>query len=146
MIPPFEPGTGNLPPGVHQATWGEIQKRYGGTDRRRLLLAGLHAGLASLARAGCHRAYIDGSFVTRKKQPNDFDVCYEADGMDAELLEDALRDVRPPRAAQKHRYRGEFIPVYMPGQILGRSLFQFFQKDRSGSEKGIIEIDLRNFR
>lgn len=41
MIPPFDPAGGNLPPGVHPATWDEIVARYGSTPHRLRLLAGL---------------------------------------------------------------------------------------------------------
>jgi hypothetical protein len=50
MIPPFGP-TGNLPPGVHQATWQEFAGRFGGTPHRRRLLGGLKAAIDSLREA-----------------------------------------------------------------------------------------------
>ncbi len=37
MIPEFDPA-GNLPAGIHEATWHEIATRYGGTAHRRRLL------------------------------------------------------------------------------------------------------------
>lgn len=74
MMPPFD-ATGNLPPGIHEATWEEFVARYGATSRRLTLLAGLKAALDALRTAGCQRAYIDGSFVTNKAIPGDFDGC-----------------------------------------------------------------------
>ena len=41
VIPPFDPATGNLPAGVHDATWDEFVARYGHTSHRLRLLAGL---------------------------------------------------------------------------------------------------------
>jgi transcriptional regulator with XRE-family HTH domain len=41
MIPPFEPSTGLLPPGIHDATWEELVARFGWTPHRLSLLAGL---------------------------------------------------------------------------------------------------------
>ncbi len=65
MIPDFAE-SGNLPPGMHSAVWDELETRYGGTPRRRILLQGLREGLRALQAAGCQRAYIDGSFVTER--------------------------------------------------------------------------------
>ncbi|HEU0178347.1 MAG TPA: hypothetical protein VFV58_29130 [Blastocatellia bacterium] len=74
MIPNFDEA-GNLPCGVHWASWREFDKRFGVNRRRRKLLKGLQLALASLRAAGCRIVYIDGSFVTTKKMPNDFDAC-----------------------------------------------------------------------
>ena len=38
---------------------------------------GLRAALVNLKGAGCQTAYINGSFVTRKELPNDYDACWE---------------------------------------------------------------------
>jgi len=51
----FSSHTGNLPPGIHEATWDELVQRYGYTAQRGGLLSGLRAALESLARAGCLR-------------------------------------------------------------------------------------------
>ncbi len=48
MIPAFEPDTGNLPPGVWEATWPEFEARFRYTEHRRVLLAGLRAALDAL--------------------------------------------------------------------------------------------------
>ncbi len=79
MIPPFDE-RGNLPPGIHKADWTELEAAFGGSPRRVALLAGLREALASLRRAGCRTAYIDGSFVTAKEEPGDFDACWDAVG------------------------------------------------------------------
>ena len=55
MIPPFEE-SGNLPAGIHEATWNEFSARYGTTPHRRNLLDGLGLALVALRRAGCRRA------------------------------------------------------------------------------------------
>jgi hypothetical protein len=109
VIPPFDPVTGNLPPGLHQATWGELVARYGYNPHRLALLAGLKAALDALRTVGCRRVYLDGSFVAAKEVPNDFDACWELAGVDFDLLdrhEPALLDWTHLRAAQKARFGG----------------------------------------
>jgi len=141
MLPPFD-ATGNLPPGIHIADWDEIQTRFGTTPRREQLLAGLAEALAQFRLAGCRRAYLDGSFVTNKHVPADYDVCYDTRGMDPLYLDPVFFDVRAGRAAQKAKYGGEFFPVTMSAGP-SYNFLQFFQVDkRTGSAKGIVAIEL----
>ena len=143
MIPPLHQTTGNLPPGVHEATWGELVARYGSTPHRLALLSGLKAALDALRAAGCRRAYIDGSFVSAKERPADFDACWEVDGVDLARLDPVLMTFANRRAAQKRKYGGELFPADWPADAHGTSFLLFFQRDRaSGRPKGIIAIDL----
>src|SRR5579885_1526760 len=79
VIPEFDE-LGRLPPGVHAASWDEIVARFGGSAWRARLLDGLRSALLSLKSAGCTVAYIDGSFVTAKGEPGDFDACWDEVG------------------------------------------------------------------
>ncbi len=146
MIPPFDPATGNLPPGVHEATWDEILARYGYTPHRLALLAGLKAALDTLRQAGYGRAYVDGSFVTAKEVPNDFDACWEMAGVDFDLLDrldTVLLDWRNRRAGQKAKFGGERFIAESAADPWGTPYLEFFQRDRdTGDLKGIVAIDL----
>lgn len=143
MIPAFDQASGNLPPGIHEATWEDLVTRYGSTPRRLYLLAGLKQALDTLQAAGCRRAYIDGSFVTAKEDPADFDGCWEAAGVNADLLDPVLLDFRNRRAAQKARFGGELFLAHLPADPMGTSFLDFFQRDRYTEEpKGIIAINL----
>jgi hypothetical protein len=120
MIPPFASPSGNLPPGIHEATWHEVAERFGTTAYRKSLVSGLKAALDALWAAGCRRAYIDGSFVTAKEAPADFDGCWDAAGVDPGLLDPVLLDFTPPRLAQKAKYGGELFIAYAPADPWGR--------------------------
>ena len=76
MIPQFD-ADGLLPPGIHRATSDEVTAVFGSIPWRRQLLAGMEMAMESLRLAGCRTVYIDGSFVTSKDIPNDFDACWE---------------------------------------------------------------------
>lgn len=142
MIPEFDEN-GNLPPGIHAATWEEIAQRYAGSSRRRELLAGLERALLSLRDAGCRIAYLDGSFVTTKDSPGDFDACWEARGVNAAMLDPVLLDFSARRAAQKAKYGGELFPADGAAEPAGTRFLEYFQRDReTGEAKGIIAIDL----
>lgn len=141
-IPPFE-DSGNLPEGIHEATWDEVVDRYGTTDRRRELLDGLQQALESLRAAGCRRLYIDGSFVTAKDEPADFDACWEAAGVDPELLDPVLLTFANRRAAQKERFGGELFPADWEADPHGTRFLDYFQQDSvTGERKGIVALDL----
>jgi hypothetical protein len=109
MIPPFDK-RGNLPPGIHRATWKEINRRFGGNLHREALLSGLYSALENLQNAGCETVYIDGSFVTTKEKPSDFDGCWDIDNVSLDLLDPVLMDFTKRQAAQKKKYRGELFP------------------------------------
>jgi hypothetical protein len=142
-IPGLDPNTGNLPPGVHDATWNEIVAAFGTNLRRKQLLAGLLAALRSLKAARCSRAYLDGSFVTAKDTPGDFDGCWEAGGVDADLLDPVLLDFAHPRAAQKAKYGGELFIANSAADPAGKAFIDFFQTDKTtGQRKGVVAIDL----
>lgn len=142
MIPDFDE-IGNLPRGIHCCDWDEFVERFGWTSRRSWLLVGLVAALKSLRNAGCVAAYIDGSFVTSKADPGDYDGCWEAQGVDPERLDPVLLVFDPGRIAQKTKFRGEFFPaqVIADGRT-GRRYLDFFQQDRDGRPKGLIALNL----
>jgi hypothetical protein len=109
VIPEFE-AAGNLPAGIHDATWNEFATRYGTRAHRRRLLDGLRRALESLRDAGCAQAYINGSFVTAKDEPGDFDACWEVANVDSQLLDPVLLDFSDRRRAQKAKFRRRAIP------------------------------------
>jgi hypothetical protein len=142
MIPAYD-GRGLLPPGIHDAKWDEIAARFGGTTHRLEQLRGLRSALEHLRYAGCDRAYLDGSFVTDKGVPNDYDLCWEMGGVKISLLTPVLRDVRPPRVAQQARYRGDILPNVIEASS-GAPFVDFFQQDKAaGGAKGIVAINLK---
>ena len=84
---------------------------------------------------------LDGSFVTSKLLPNDYDAVWESYDVDPDLLDPVLLDYSNGRAAMKAKYGGELFVASLRAQE--RILFRdFFQIDRNGVVKGIIEIDL----
>ena len=144
MIPAYD-AQGNLPPGIHVADWREVESAFGGSSRRRILLNGLQEALRSLRDAGCRTAYIDGSFVTAKALPGDFDACWDAEGVNLDALDPVLLEFAEARKAQKERYGGEFFPTDAPADPDGTRFLDYFQRTRGASEpKGIVKIDLED--
>ena len=141
MLPAFDPDTGRLPPGEHVASWEEVVDRFGWTERRRRLLDGLAEAAELLAEAGCRRIWSNGSFVTTKDEPGDFDACWDTDDVDLDSLDPVLLDLSDHRAAQKARFGGELFPNVIEAQS-GLSFSEFFQNERDTSRKGIVVVHL----
>jgi hypothetical protein len=143
MIPDFR-DDGALPPGVHSAEWTEFAARYGTNPHRRQLLTGLKEGLEMLAAAGCTWVYIDGSYVTAKDFPADFDACWDLRGVDPSALDPVFLNFDNGREAQKKRFLGEFFPAHIPEGASGKTFLDFFQTDKhTGNSKGIVAIAIK---
>jgi hypothetical protein len=146
MIPRWA-ANGDLPPGVHLATWRELNDRLSFNPRRQRMLAGFSRACAELRKAGCRLVYLDGSFVTQKEHPGDFDACWDVSSVDDDKLDPVFFEFSRGRAAQKHRFMGEFFPAQLPEGATGRAFLDFFQVNKvSGEPKGIVAISLRRSR
>lgn len=144
MLPAFRDGV--LPPGIHQASWAEVEEALGWNEWRRELLVGLRAVLHELAPAGCPRVWLDGSFVTDKEFPGDFDLVWDPDGVDLDALDPVVLDLDPPRDAQKEKYGGDILPNVVEAGS-GMPFLDFFQQDAmTGRHRGIVELAMEEFR
>lgn len=141
MIPPIDPSTGYLPPGLHDASWADLAPRFAANSHRTFLLSGFERACRSFAGAGCQTILLDGSFVSTKELPSDYDAAWEISGVDPDLLDPVLLEFSNKRAAMKAKYGGEFFPAsaYASVNVLYRD---FFQKDRNGVPKGVLLLQL----
>ena len=131
-----------LPEGIHEVSFDEVKRRFAGTEHRRVLLEGLRKGCESLAEAGCESVLIDGSFVSEKPNPGDFDVCWDPVNVDAERLDPILLDFDNERKAQKEQFGGEFFPSSARADM-ELTFEEYFQIDKETEKpKGILLIKL----
>jgi hypothetical protein len=132
-----------LPPGVHAATFAEIETTFAYNAPRRALFTGLIDASVVLAQCGCRCVFLDGSYVSAKPIPGDYDACWDPDGIDFDKLDPVFEDFDNGRANQKARYGGEFFPSTLIETGLGGAFKDFFQIDRfTGKKKGILSISL----
>lgn len=141
MIPDFNSETGYLPQGEHAADWIEVIDRFAWNDHRRHLLSGLRRLAAALRDEECRLFLLDGSFVTRKEFPGDYDACCDYAGMSPIALM-RLR-LMGSREIMKAEYLGE---VYAYEQLVPsdrRYTFrEFFRRDRDDFPKGVVRLNL----
>jgi hypothetical protein len=74
------------------------------------MLDGLAEAIDLLTEAGCQRIWLNGSFVTAKDEPGDFDACWDTVGVDLDEPDPVLLDLSDHRSAQKARFGGELFP------------------------------------
>jgi len=131
-----------LPQGVHDATMEEVESRFATSDKRKYIFSGFENGVNALRKAGCRQIFLDGSFVTEKPIPGDFDACWDPIGVDVTKLDPVFLDFSDARKKQKDCFRGEFFPANLTAD--GTHVFlDFFQTDKhTGKTKGIICIHL----
>lgn len=84
--------------------------------------------------AGCGRIWVNGSFVTAKEEPADFDACWDSEGVDLDALDPVLLDLSAGRASQKSRFGGELFPNVGEAQS-GLAFSEFFQNERDTGRK-----------
>lgn len=130
-----------LPPGIHLATLQEVYVRYATNQRREDLFNGLKLGLDHLFSLGCPKAYLDGSYVTGKPFPNDYEVVWDASSFDPTGLDPVFLDFSDERKVQKQKYLGEYFPSIYKEGVSGKPFLEFFQTDKDSSrQKGILQI------
>jgi hypothetical protein len=146
MIPALMPIKGApwdvLPPGVHTASLAEVATAFATNAKRRLLNDGLLLAATALRVAGCSKLYLDGSYVTAKTIPGDYDGCWDPTGMDHTKLDPVFLDFSNKRQAMKNKFGGEFFPSNA-ANTPAQTFLDFFQIEKfTGQAKGILLIVL----
>jgi len=85
----------------------EVASVFATTPHRQWLFDGFTRAADALSVAECSVVYLDGSFTTGKPHPEDYDGCWDHEGMNFALLDPVLLDFSHKRAAQKRKYLGE---------------------------------------
>lgn len=145
MIPDFVKVVGStwklLPPGIHDCTLHEVYQRFAINAKRQKLFEGLKQGLDMLFNSGCPGVYLDGSYITEKPIPGDYEVAWEMEFVDPDLVDPVLFDFANKRYNQKKKYFGEYFPATLVEVSSGRTFLEFFQVDKdTGASKGIIRL------
>ncbi|MBM6552358.1 MULTISPECIES: DUF6932 family protein [Marinomonas] len=143
MIPDFN-DNGNLPAGIHYCSAQELFGRFGYNAKRAWLLDGLSLLIKNLEAAGCTLIYVDGSFVTEKEFPGDYDMAWSIAGVDPSKLDPCLLlSSDKDRDEIELRYRGDVFPAEIPEGRSGKTFLNFFQEDKNtGEKKGIVAIKI----
>jgi hypothetical protein len=77
---------------------------------------------------------LDGSFVTTKERPGDFDACWDIRFVDDAVLDPTFLDFSQGRAAQKRRFLGEFFPAQLPEGATRARLCRVFPSEQANRQ------------
>lgn len=144
---PLFRGDGWLPAGHYRTTWEEVIARFGdqaGSRRAVVMLSLLRwrdearaAGLAGLI-------ILNGSFVSRKEAPGDFDLVFFYDEASEKLIksDNNVRMLIDMQACHKAGFRGDIFALPLSLQSISPLLcgMDMFDRDRQGQPKGVVEV------
>lgn len=137
---------GDLTPGIIDMTWEEFKSTFSYNLHRSNLFKGIELAIKELKAVGCKTIYMDGSFISKKEQPQDFDLCWDEEGVNYKLIVTeypGLMDYGWRMKNMKKRYGGDIVPMtslacYKKGLIF----LAYFMQDKQSRDKGIIRISL----
>ena len=135
---------GILNPGIHKMTWEEFCDFFTSpsiySERRVELLKGLKQVVDILRKIENIRIYIDGSFVTNKLDPGDWDACFDCSI--SQIYNLLKKYPLFDRNEQKKLYKGELFFATDEADGFGHTFLEFFQRMRGNSaiKKGIVEL------
>lgn len=134
MLPEFDK-IGYLPPGLHRSDFTEVQRRFGNTDGRQELLRNLYDFVNVARKVGASRLILDGSFVTDKEEPNDIDaILVVPDNLDTTTREVHIL------LESKIRFNIHLFPVRESDEEFLQQWIEFFEHDRNGEPRGLVEV------
>jgi hypothetical protein len=132
MIPQRRPD-GTLPPGIYQATMGELLAEYPPiNEQRQILNDSLRRVVEELRKLDpSFDIYVDGSYVTSKAEPNDVDLLVKTDRYLETEVQWRLEQVCPVEAVSLDINVEPTTSDY---------LLDFLTTDDFGREKGILQL------
>ena len=124
---------GLLPPGTHRATLHEVLTAYPARTQQRQIL---NDSMQRVAEEVQHLdptivIYVDGSYVTRKAEPNDVDLLLVTPTFTEEYIKRYLTQVCPVELVS--------LDITVESQ-LPSVIFDLFTESRRGQAKGIIQL------
>lgn len=97
-----------------------------------------------LKKIGCAEVYIVGSFVTTKSIPNDIDICVDITKIDESKLANIKIDISSDYGLQKIKKNKKVHLILFDSY--NTEILDWFRFDRDKNLRGIVKLDLRNFK
>lgn len=144
MIPDFN-DNGYLAPGIYEASFAEVKARFGFSKKRQKLLKLMEELLDQCALLNCDVLYLDGSFVSAKLNPCDYDACWDTSHESREWVLNNVANtlLNSESEVQKEYFGGEIYPAFTKAPLLPQlTILEYFQKTKEGDSKGIVMLKL----
>ncbi len=137
---------GDLPVGVHRATFEEVLERFNQSTPQRQLVTARFVRIHKLARetGKLLRFVIFGSYITAKPAPNDVDIILVmTDDFDMDECDEQTRPLFQHMRA--HDVFGASVFSVRPSTVLCETVDEFiayWQVKRDQGQRGIVEVIL----
>lgn len=143
MIPGFYDGE-FLPDGDHEATWQEVQDRFGEGETRRRLCQRMSACILQARACGFRGVYLFGSFISSKADPGDIDLLWIYRAGSMETMSPPCRDLLNYGKMKADFGWDMFCCTDDPDVV--EYLLSGWRKNKSKTkQRGLIKIDLEKF-
>lgn len=130
-----------LEPGRYELTWNDFTGSFLNNEHRKHLGQGMLAALKDLQRAGCERVEVGGSFVSSKRLPNDFDLVFQKEGVDMNLIDPVIKSKQ--YWLQQSKFGGELFASDTHFNSPYKSAIEMIRQTRRNEEFGTVVLDLR---
>lgn len=135
--------SGDLPPGIHQATLRDVIEYFGKGGFQRAIVSARLQRIYSLAIETGHvsRFIIFGSFVTNKSDPQDIDIfLLMEDTFDVRQVSGEARILFDHLAAQNYEGASIFWLRRMAALHGEEAAIEHWQVKRDGNKRGMVEV------
>lgn len=120
----------------------EVVHHFGTNPRRANQLENALRFFRIFYACGCQFVYIDGSFVSTKKYPEDIDLCFDTTSLEADKLKKEFPQFFDLSALGKiHRDLQCHIFTFSENST---RFFDLLSEDREGNRKGFVKLNLKD--
>ncbi len=122
-------------------TYAEFSEAFGFNEYRKKKIEQALVIIKIFRSLGCKRVLVTGSFLSKKEEPNDIDLCLDETGIDyLKMLRDYPQYLEPKGIAEiKKNYQCDLAVIFKPTV---EDHLKIFKTDRQGHARGFIELDL----
>ena len=135
--------SGDLPPGIHQATLAEVLEHFGSGTSQRHVMARRLEHIYTLATGAGHlaRFIIFGSFITNKPDPGDIDIfLLMEDTFDVSQVVGEAALIFDHVVTQNYEGASIFWIRRLAAFEGEEATVEHWQLKRDGSKRGIVEV------
>ena len=123
-------------------TFEEFKHHFGTNPRRMGQINNALPFFKIFHSCGCKAVYVDGSFVSKKTYPEDIDLCFDINNIDAEKLEKEFPQFFDVQ--EIGRIRGDLQCHIFHFDENNKRLLRILEEDRDGDPKGLVKLNLKD--
>jgi hypothetical protein len=123
-------------------SYEEFKHHFGTNSRRMDQISNALQFFRIFHSCGCQTVFVDGSFVSMKKYPEDIDLCFDITGVPNEKMEELFPQFFDPNEIGKI-HRNSLCHIFH-FNATDTTFFDFLQNDRDGYIKGLVKLNLKD--